>query len=51
MVPIGVHLMALATELLKDWLAASHTKRPLEVNFASPFQNLAPVDETHGLFR
>lgn len=51
-VPTRVHFMALATELFKDWLAASQMKRSL----ASPFQNLAPVlsvilDDTHSLFR
>lgn len=51
-----VEFMALATELLKDWVAASQMKRSLAVIFTSSFQNLAPVlsvilDETHNLFR
>lgn len=51
-----VDFMALATELLKDQVAASQLKRSLAEIFASSFQNLVPVvsvilDEPGNLFR
>lgn len=39
--PTRVEFMALATELLKDWVAAPQMKRSLAVIFTSSFQNLA----------
>lgn len=54
--PNRVDFMALATELVKDQIAASQLERCLAEIFASSFQNLAPVvsvilDETANLFR
>lgn len=55
-VPTRVKFIALATELLKDWVAAPQMKRSLAVIFTSSFQNLPPglsviLDETHNLLR